>query len=344
MATLTETAYLARKSVNIGIIVFVFIIILRVIFNVFIGLKDRFFPPAPPPPTLAFGRLPQINAQNNIATPSALTYTLETIDPDLPKLPPTMKVYFMPKVGPSFNSFDKMKSQAVKTGFTGIPQKINGTVWRFFDATNSLRLLDIDELSLNFRLTYNYFSDPSVFADKNFNSTEGIVSEAQSFFPDLKAATPSAVFLKSDSGVLVPTTVLANADAVGITLNRADIGEIPVISPDFRQGLVSILFSGSSDGKKRVLEARYFYSPIDLENWATYPLIKSSEAWDKLISGKAIFTSLPNPVPTNISIRKIYLAYLDPYPAQSYLQPVLIFSDEKGFIAAVPIIIAEWSE
>ena len=350
MATLSQTAYITRKLINLGAIVLVAIIILRIFFGVAGGIWQKLFPPPPPAANEAFGKLPYPSAQNNVATPSGvISYSLETADGTLPVLPSLSKVYFLNRPGPSFGSFDRTKALASKIGFTDVPHKVSSTAWRFTDSANPLRLLDIDEISGNFHLTYTYLSDLSLFNDKNFTSEDSMISQAQSFLSgpslltdDLKAGTPAAFFFKLDSGALVPTTSLSNADAVGITLTRGDLDRTPIVSPDARQGLVSVLFSGSTDPKKKILEARYFYTSIDLENFATYPLVKSVDAFDQLKSGRAIFASLPNPMSNSITIRNVYLAYLDPYPPQAYLQPVLVFSDEKGFLAYIPAIDPKW--
>ncbi|MBI3559176.1 hypothetical protein HY085_02160 [Candidatus Gottesmanbacteria bacterium] len=337
MASLTETAFITRKTLSIGVILLVLLIVARIIIGFSASLWQKFFPPPPPPPTLAFGRLPYPNAENNLATPSGnISYTLETPDGGFPKLPPTVKVYFMPAATPSFGSFDKMKATANGLGFTDIPVRVGPTTWKFTDKDNPLRTLDIDEVSQNFHLVYGYQSDLSLFNDKNFTSAEQVIASAQSFFTSLKDGRPSVYYYKLDAGGLVPTTALANADGVGVSLARPEIDGLPVVSPDWRQGLYSILYSGASDQKKKILEARYFAAAIDLQNWATYPLISAADAFEKLKSRQAIFASLVTS--QNITIRKVYLAYLDPYPAQRYLQPVLVFSDEKGFVAYVPIV------
>lgn len=337
MATLTETAFITRKTISIGAILLALLIVARIVIGFSAGLWQKFFPPPPPPPTLAFGRLPYPSAQNNLATPSGnISYSLETPDGGFPKLPPTVKVYFIPAPVPSFGSFEKMKTVATRLGFTDIPVRTGSTTWKFTDKDNPLRTLDIDEVSQNFRLVYNYQSDLSLFNSKNFTSAEQVTADAQSFFSDLKDGQPSVYYYKLDAGGLVPTTALANADAVGVSLARPGIDGLPVVSPDFRRGLYSVLYSGTNDQKKKILEARYFAAAIDLQNWATYSLISAADAWEKLKSGQAIFASLS--AAQNIIIRKVYLAYLDPYPAQRYLQPVLVFSDEKGFVAYVPIV------
>lgn len=337
MTTLTETAFITRKTVSISAILLTLLVVARIVIGFSANLWQKFFPPPPPPPTLAFGRLPYPAAQNNLATPSGnISYTLDTPDGGFPVLPPTVKVYFMPPPGASFGSFDKMKAVANRLGFVDIPVRVGPTIWKFTAKDNPLRVLDIDEVSGNFHLVYNYQSDLSLFNDKNFTSVEQVTTEARAFFPDLKDSKPSVYFYKLDAGDLVVTTALANADAVGVTLSRPNIDDLLVMSPDFRRGLYSILYSGTNDQKKKILEARYFAAPIDLQNWATYPLISAANAFEKLKSRQAIFASLP--IGQNITIRKVYLAYLDPYPAQRYLQPVLVFSDEKDFVAYVPIV------
>ncbi|MCL4397730.1 hypothetical protein M1403_01740 [Patescibacteria group bacterium] len=351
MATLTDTAYITRKAINLGLILLVLGIVARIILGSVASLRDAFFPPPPPPPTQAFGRLPLPSAQNNIATPSgSISYSLETADGGLPALPPTLRVYFMPKSSSSFAAFDRMKATAAQLGFADVPVRFSATAWRFTDAGNPLRTLDIDEVTQNFRLKYNYLSDQSIFNEKNFSSTDQVVSDARNYFqnlgilpPEFQGGQPIVTFYRFESGALVSTTALANADAVGVTLTRADLDsgsalkKLPVVSPDFRQGLVSVLFSGSNDSKKHVLEARFLVSDVDQENFATYTPISASAAFDKLKGGQAIFASLPDSFGNNVTIRKVYPAYLDPYPAQSFLQPVLVFSDEKGFVAYVPL-------
>lgn len=346
MATLTQTAEVTRKAIKIGAILVVLIIVARVVLVAGVNIWTKLFPKPPAAPTMAFGQLPSPNGENNIATPAGeITYSLETADGALPVLPYTFKVYFMPHPTSAFGSFDQMKTVAGNLGFSTTPSRTSQTTWRFADRSNPLLTLDIDEISLNFRVKYNYISDQSLFRERNFSSKEQITSEAVSYFSRLgtlpeefRGGAAIVTYYKFDTGILSPTTSLAEADAVGVTLLRTNINDLPVVSPDYRQGLVSILFSGSNDSKKRVLESRFLVSPVDLENWATYSPISTTDAWAKLQAKKAIFASLPSPMSSTIVIRKVYTAYLDPYPAQSFLQPVLVFSDEKGFVAYVPLI------
>lgn len=351
MSSLTQTAYLSRKLINISIVVLVFGILAKMAFGYGMALWQEWFPPPPPPATVAFGKLPYPIAQNNVATPSGITYRLETIDNNLPVLPANLKVFHMIRPGPTFGSFQRMISKANQMDFTESPKKATETVWRFTDSTNPLRTLDIDEVTGNYRIVYNFLSDQSIFSAGAFSSEDQPIAETRSFFSstgglpdDLVTGTPSAVYLRLDAGALVPATSLSNTEAMSITLNRAPIEGMPIVNPDPKQGLISAVIAGTSDRKKQILDGRFFYTAIDSQNWATYPIIKSQEAFTLLQQGDAIFASVPNQLASDVTIRQVYVAYLDPYPPQAYIQPVLVFSDQKGFQAYVPLVTQDWLE
>jgi hypothetical protein len=257
MSSLTQTAYLSRKLINISFVVIVFGIIIKMAFGYGLALWQEWFPPPPPPATVAFGKLPYPIAQNNVATPSGITYRIETIDSSLPVLPPNLKVFHMIRPGPTFGSYQRMTSKASRMGFTDVPRKATETAWRFTDPINPLRTLDIDEVTGNFRVVYNFISDQSIFSAGVFSSEDQPIAETKSFFTsidgfpdDIVTGTPSAVYLRLDAGALIPATSLSNTEAMSITLNRAPLEGFPIVNPDPKQGLVSALVSGSTDQKK----------------------------------------------------------------------------------------------
>lgn len=340
MASLTETAYFARKGVNIGIVFVIAFIVLRLTWIVAGDLIAKYFPKAPPPATCLLGPLPTVNAANNIATGSALTVVQDAID--TPVVPPSQNVYFILDPQTSFGAIDRMKAEAAKLGFTDSPTRLAGNLWKYVDRSNPLRTLEIDEISGNFHMIYNFSSEMSVFNGKDFGSP---VDTTMKFFDsadllnlDLKSGTPTVTYLKLSNNTLVPATSLSNADAIAVTINRAHIEQMPVVSPDATLGLVSALISGSSDQNKKILEAKYYYRPVSLENFATYPTVSLSEAISKLENGKAFIASAPSPQTKTFNIQTISLGYLDPFPAQAFLQPTYIFSDGKGFKAYIPAV------
>ncbi len=346
MATLTETAYYARKAVNIGIIALVVIIVGRFLILGAISLKNTFFPTPPPPANNALGPLPYPNFDGSLATPSGVTYTLETVDGTLPPMPRTVKVFALtPDSQVSFGTFDRMKSFAAEMGFTSEPQKQSGTTYEFQDPENSLRTLHIDEISGDFDLNYNYASDIEAFNPRDFSSNEDVIEKTKSFFEgldliteDLATGTAEVSYVKLDGQNLIPTTSLSNSDAVYVTLKRFDVDETPVVYPNSMHGLVSALIVGNSTKNDGVLEATYYHSSVDQDNSGTYDPITTKQAFEKMQKGEAIFASLPNPLPKNIPVRSVKLAYFDPFPPQGFLQPVIVFTDDKDFTAYVPAV------
>lgn len=345
MATLTETAYYARKGVNIAFIALVVIIVGRMLIFGAIGLKERFFPTPPPPANNALGALPFPNFVGSEASPSGVTYTLETVDGGLPTMPRTVTVYALtPDSRVSFGTFDRMKAFAADLGFTGEPQKKEGSYYEFQDPKDPLRTLLIDELSGDFEINYNFGSNLDVFKTRNFTSNDELITKTKDFFEDLGLLTPDLAtgsaeisYMKLDGQNLVPTTSLANSDAVYVSLKRGDLDGSPVVSPNAKKGLVSALIVGNStnDG---ILETTYYHSTVDPTATGTYDPISSSDAFEKLKKGDAIFASLPSPMLNSVPIRSVSFAYLDPFPPQGFLQPVIVFTDDKDFKAYVPAV------
>ncbi len=349
MATLTETAYYTRKSIK----VFIFGLAVFFVLKFFLGLGQSvwlsLFPPPPPPPTLSFGRLPKIEFPSTpVGSSSAqFTYTLETVGGALSSQTPNLKVFFIPKPAPSFGANEKMLSQASRLGFTGQPQRIPNTVnsWRFDNNIHPLQHLDYDQTNGNFHLYYEFRYDLNLFFQKTFTNQQEILNQANAFFQNLGLLgpnIPSVSYFKLELDKLMPATSLAEADAAAVTFQRANIFDrqqsYPVLPANPKQGLISLLFSGNSDPPKKILEANYFYLPVDMENWATYPAISFAQAFEILKSGQAFMAQLSTNPSSQIIIRQAYYAYFDPPNFQNYLQPVVVFSDEQGFLAYVPAI------
>ncbi len=356
MATLTETAFYTRRVFKLTTFGIAALLVLKIFWGVGSFVWQKIFPPPPPPPTVSFGKIPAIAFPEKSASGSSYTYALETVGGGLPKLPPTMKVYFMPLETVTFGGYEKMKAQAERIGFNSEPVKIAGKInsWRFRDNFSPLRHLDYDATTGSFHLYYDYRFDPGVFTQKDFNTPDQIVSDATTYFDnlglldaDLSAGDKGLSYFKLDTNRLVPASSLSEADAVAVTFHREAITDdkdnYPIVYPDPKQGLVSVLFSGSSDQNKKVIEVRYSYIPVERDTFATYPLISSPQAWQNLQAGHSFIAEPPSdPAQKQITIRKIYLAYFDPSPAQTYLQPVLAFSDGKDFLAYVPLISPLW--
>lgn len=348
MATLTETAYLTRKIINWGIVGIVALLVFRFLFLGFTAWWAATHPPPPAPPTVAFGVLQQINFPRSAAGSSDLTYNLQTVDGNTPYLGDRSKVYFMPKASSNFLSFERAKNLASSLDFKGEASEISKRLFIWTDTEIPYRTIQVDIISGNFILKYDYKADLSISLDKDLPTKEKALTEIKSFFERIGVSSTEilngelkATFLKLSGNQLVKTTSLSEADFVRIDIFRPQLDLLPIYSSYPNKSLVYFIFSGSNNFNKRFIEVGYTYNPISYDNYATYPLRSSDEAYKELTSGYGYVADIGENN-KKINILKIFLAYFEPEEPQSYLQPIYVFEGEKGFYGYVPAVAKEW--
>lgn len=352
MASLTETAYYTRRAVNWGIFVIVGYVVLRFTWGIISTVYLTVFPPKPPQANHAFSKLPPLRFPAPQASPSAqLIFQLETIEGSVPRASESANVYFMPKTGSNLLALSTAQNFAKRLGFatTPVAEPSNKNVYRFDDATAQLRHLWYDIVSTNFILRYAFEQDTGLFLERNIPGAAAAQAEARNLlqtyalFPSNFAGGVIKVnFYRVSESTLTPVASQSQADAVRVDFFRPNLADTPVISTTPDEGPISIIFSGSKNSKKRVLQFNYTYWPIDQQNIATYPLKTSSFAWQELQSGGGYIVHYPNTAVA--TIRNVYLAYYDPFEPQTYLQPIFVFEGDNGFQAFVPAIDPEWVE
>lgn len=351
MATLTETAYQTRRAINWSILAVISYIILRISWSLLVVVWLYFFPPKPPPPTHAFGVLPTLKFPGTSASPSAsLTFRLETIEGSVPRASESAAVYFMPKTAANLLALNRTQDFAKRLGFDINPIQETKNIYRFNDPDFLLRTLRYDIVSNNFLLRYAFEQDTGIFSEKNFLSSDALLVESRNilqtydlYVDDLEKGTSRAMFLRLVGDKLVPTTSLSVADAARVDFFRREIGNTKVVTPHPDVGPISFIFSGSVNDKKRLIELRYTYWPIDYQTIATYGLKQSSQAWQELQSGSGYIARYPK-TGTVAVVRNISLAYYDADTPQTYLQPVFVFEGDNGFLAYVPAVAPPWIE
>lgn len=347
MATLTEAAHYTRRAINWGIVALVAILILKIVLNIATSAWRKIRPPAPPPPTVAFGKLPAIKFPQSLATPSAkLNFNLETIEGEPPVASPTGTVFFMPKRVPNLLSLARARQFANQLGFKSEPQAESQTIYRWEDAENPLRVLRIDIVTGNFKVSYNYSADPAILSEKDLPSREQAIAEATNFLQNLglysqKSSGMAKVSYWQVGDTLAPATSLASANVVRVDLPREDILGLRLFSPNYPYELIYFLFSGSRQTNKRFLEVSYKFWEIEIEQKATYPLKTSAQAWEELKKGGGVIAQI-DPNASKVTVRKIYLAYFYPEEHQDFLQPIFVFEGDPNFLGFVPAVSPLW--
>ena len=350
MTSLTETAYYTRRSINWVILAIIAYIIIRILFSIFVTIFLIIFPPKAPPPNHAFSVLPALKFPATASPAGQLTYRLETIQGSLPKASESANVYFMPKTPANLLALTKTEDFAKRLEFNPTPIQETKNIYRFDDAELPLRKLRYDIVSNNFILRYGFEQDTGLFLEKNLPLEPAARAEATSLiqtydlYPDDLAGGSSVVsFLKLSSGKLIMTTSLSQADAVRVDFFRRPVGNAPVFTPFPGEGQSTIIYSGSANSKKHMLEWAYTFWPIDYGTIGTYGLKTTSQAWQELQSGGGYIAQYPT-TGTNVVVRNIYIGYYDSFEPQTYLQPIFVFEGDGGFLAYVPAVAPPWTE
>lgn len=338
----TSAGFFRRASVWIVISVVAFIVVLTVYLNRQ-QISAAFFPPKPLPATVAFGILPKFNLDVGFKPQSNVNYKLQTVTGELPALAGEAKVFGISKNVISFSSFDIAKSRAQKLGFINEPIEIGSNKLQFIDPNDSNRVLVLDALNSTINLESNYLTDTSVLAaiPRNieeakqtainfFNSAGVSLSE----YPADKIITQN---FKVDGGTLVETPSLSTANLIRVDFTRADLDKLPVKSVRADASPVSALVSGGL-----VVSARYNASPIEKNDFATYPLKRVGKAFEDLKAGRAAYNKAFSG--QSLTITSVSLGYLESDTNLDYLMPVYLFNVVGGFSAYVSAVDNSWMQ
>jgi hypothetical protein len=349
MASLTETAIAFRKLIKLsifGIIVLIFLRFGLFVFNTYLKVVK---PPPAPPPTVAFGKLPKIAFPEKLHP--ELTLRLETPTGGTPDLGDRAEVLLMPQFRPSFSALDEAKVTASKMNFRNSPTEITERRYRWETSEFLPSTLEMDIVSGSFILKRNWQADPTILTNKQLPGKESAELEAQNWLrqiglsgEDLALAKTTVTYLVFQSGQYTKAVSLSEADFVQVDLFRPDINTMPTLTEDPTKGVVRMIFSGSEEAEKRIVQAEYNYFSVNQDEKATYPIKTASQAWRELQTRQGYIASIGEN-PTNIlSVRRIYLAYYDSATPQGFLMPVIVFEGDNGFYGYVEAVTNEWLE
>jgi hypothetical protein len=352
MTGLTDTAYYTRKGIKYTALGLVLFMVLKFAWGVGLAWWKQRNPPPPPAPEVKFGKLPKTEFPISQTNLGALSYRLETIEGTPPNLPTLGRAYFMPGINPGLLALDRAKEKAKKMGFAGEPQPIDQTTYRFQTAADPPTTLEIETISGNFRLSYPYATDPELLANKILPSSPQAITETKGFLAkagvlgdDLKEGRAEVSYWRLEGGNPVSAISFSEADFVRVDLFRSNLNDLPILATNPRQSNIYLLFSGSKQTEKRIVEAGFSYTPIDRENFSTYPLKTASQGWQELQAGQGYLANLGQNEDGKITIRRIYLAYFEQKGTiQKFLQPIFVFEGDKNFFAYVSAVDSNYTE
>lgn len=332
--TLTETAVFTKKALVFAVFIFIFLLLCWGAYAYYI--KFIYKPPVIEEiPNLNFGVLPRPNLPKTITDSSSFTYTLDTATGSVPTdTPKVFKVYSIAQLATDLLALDRAKDLSVNLGFNRTPQMLNSTEYRFLSDKGGDLTINLD--TGNFR-----YERPLATDSANLDNRESFLKEAR-LSQQFKSYLSQKSLLKKeleDGKTKVEYNI--NKFSAKISLWQEDIDKTPIVTGTFSEGLIKAIVSQQSEEAKKYILLDYIFWPIDLENFATYPLKKADEALKNLESGNG--TVITSPKSSAVSVTKIYLAYLLTKDYTPYLEPVFVF-EGTDFVAYVPAVTDKYLE
>jgi hypothetical protein len=345
MTGLTQVAITARKTIRYTIYAIIFLMVGKFLLDSSIAIWKKVFPPAPPPPTVKFGKLTSIPFPESKVT-AKLSYALETPEGGFPKLPEQAKVFFMPKVNANLLALDVATEKARALGFAVTPQQVTEKLYKFVNSEVP-STLEMNIVTGNFSISYDLIADrtpivvkPPVaeVAASQFRSS---LSGASVLPGDLTGPTTHEFFKLSDAK-LVSALSLSESDVVKVNLFRKTYDDLPSVTANPNEANVWAIVTGSTNRSQKIIAAEYHYFPVDESQSSTYPIKTPEEAFTELQNGQAYIADLGlNKDGGSLKIRRIYLAYFDPDTESNFFQPVYVFEGDNGFIAYLTAVTAD---
>jgi len=342
MTTLHRVTEATKKvligfSIGIGSIIF-----LILLFQVIVGLKASLFPTPPPPPTVSFGKLPQLIFPASKISGN-FTYTLNTISGSLPLFPDRETVYQIQQPQANLLSFSDAQQLLGQNGFTASPKAISESVYSWQQATTPFLVANYNIVNRDFAITSSFATDQNVLAALNLPSQNAAVAIAKQYLAnfstnvdDIDNAKTVVSLFTIQNGALSPALSLSNAKIVQVNFFQKSVNSLPIVYPNSPNSTVEIQI-GSGEKNPQVIEAVYTHKIILTSQSATYPIITAQQAYDALKSGKAYIANYDG-TSNSVVIKNIYLAYYLGDTVEKYAMPVIVLQGDNNFYAFVSAI------
>ncbi len=325
-------------------------LILGILFGIFLLVKGVFFikeiisPTPPPPPTVAFGKLSKAYIPKGIK--KDFRYIIDTLSGDLPAFADRVSVYKINQGEVDILRVERTTQKVATLGFNIKPEQLSDTLYRWRVNEPYPKSLVINIRSQELNLQTAFLTNADLLYSKNILGKDEAINKAKSFlyalslFPDdideTKTKTKS---LSVKNGVISPAISISDTDLITVYFFQKDVDGLPIVYPSGTGSLINLTIAGGG-ADHEVVDARFFYQKIGDEG-ATYPILTSQEAFEKLKKGQAYIASY-EAGDLEIVIKKVYLAYYMSGRVQKFLLPVIVFEGKNDFVAYVSATADEW--
>lgn len=313
-------------------------IILVFLFRFIVFLKEVIAPTPPPPPTMIWGKLPDLILPQSSFT-QKFTYTVNTISGDLPNLPNHAPVYLIATPEASLQSLNNAGTLVGNVGFDQEGIRISETAYQWTNPKPPIQKMQYDIVTKNFDLSSDFLSDSNIVSGKNLSSDTTATEKAEDFLANLDAfpsdldATKSAIsFFAIQNSALVPTTSLSNAQIIQIDFFQKNIDNFSIYYPEYPASPMTV-FVGGGDFDETVVSVHYYHNTLtDISS--TYPIYTTHEALTLLQKGKGYVASYKG-ISSSILIQNVKLGFYLAKDSKTYMMPIFIFEGSNNFVAFV---------
>jgi hypothetical protein len=346
MLTLSDASYDTKEIMKWGGLIIAGLVVLIVIIRMLLIAKEAIFPTPPPKPTVLFGKLEsQVFPQN--VTDQTLTYSVNTLSGYLPALVGQAKVFTIQTFTPDLLSLSRAKQAAAGASYTSEPSKISDTLfeWTSSNTTDVTTKLTMDIVNDNFNITSNYLSNTTYisalqgFSDQNnaINDAVKLLTSLNSLPSDIDQTKTQASLFSLKNGSLTSVTNVSDAQAIRVVFHQQDTDTLPIYYENPNSSNINVLV----DANNKILEADYIHQIPVADNFSTYPLKTTEQAFAELQQGKA-YIAFDDSATKDIAINNVFLAYYIGSQPQKYLMPIIVFAKDSDFFAYVPAVTDEW--
>ncbi len=342
--TLTELISTVRKTAPFAILGFVLIVIFFLLIQGFLGYLDRQNQQTGPAIDAIYGNLPPLTLKNAVAYPEGASFTLDNIEGRPTTSTNSARVYQIPTYSTRFSFLQTITLMAKAVGFdtTANQYRLEETQAIF---ENTEQKLTVDITSFNFDFAVNVNTDPAAFRTSQFPKEDRIIEMARGFMTrmgkytnDLAQGTAVVSYHRynTQTSEYEQVSEPTEADVAEVDFFKNSQDGIPVVAPEYTysQNYVVMMFDGEAS---RVLKAASSQFDPDKNSFGTYPVKTGDVAWEELKSGKGLIV-LPGKNTPEITVREMFIAYLDPNIFQPYLMPVYVFLGDNNFVGYVSAI------
>lgn len=350
MTSLTQIAKYTRDAIKYGSVGLVLFVIAFIGFKTLQAYLESRRPAPPIIPTVEYGKLPPLTFPQEKARPSSLI--LQTIQGSVPEATPAARVYHIPPKTANLLAGKRASQFALDLKFSPSPVRKTAIEHQFADPQYPARSLTYDLARGNFNLVYDLTSDNAPLAGDylpidNNRAIEESVTLLQSLGKlddSLTRGEKIVSYYQFVNGEYVIAPNRFDAQFVRVDFMPPAIDDVLIKTAQYQQSAVFVIFSGRRSEQERVVKLSYQHFPVNPFQFSTYPLKSSQSAWEELAGGGGYVVNVGEGNSVQAYLRDAFLAYYDPGVEQEYLQPIFVFTGDRGFEAYVPAVNPEWIE